>query len=87
MSKDIAQVRANILYQRDPDKAGTDEEYRKVINLVIITDEADYKYNSEGNILRDRKLEAHRFNIYADQWHKFRETVEQLIEASEEELN
>lgn len=60
--KNLATVNSNTLYRKN--KKG---EMDKVINIILILDEADYRYSAEGKVFRDRKLERVDFMVLEGQ--------------------
>lgn len=83
---DLASVNVNKYYIRDPNKDGTDEEYRQVVELVLICSEAEYVRTNTGDITKNRKLVAHRIAFFRDEWPKLRDHITLLVDADESEL-
>ena len=46
----LISVRANVLYVKH------DNEYLKVHEVTLLVDESDYRYSTESEVIRDRKI-------------------------------
>jgi hypothetical protein len=57
--KNLASLNYNVLYKKNSET----KDFSKHINLIIILDEAEYIYNKEGAVIRDRKLEKVDFMV------------------------
>ena len=55
--KHLASIRANVLYTKEKG------EYKKINEIVLLSDGPEYKYSNEGEIVRQRSLQEHRFLV------------------------
>lgn len=87
MTKNLVSLAINKFYKRDPDAAGTSEEYVQVCELVIIGDEAEYVRSNDGEIIRQRKLSSHKFLFEKKSWPKLRDLIDTLVNADENDIH
>lgn len=78
--KHLASIRANVLYTKEKG------DYKKINEIILLTDGPEYKYSNEGEIVRQRSLEEHRFLVDNSGIDNLIAVLEKIKEVENEDL-
>jgi len=76
----LISVRTNILYSKDK------EEYKRWQELIFLVDKPQYRYSTEGEIIRERSVEEVRFTVSDTAFEELLQILSKLKTAEESDL-
>jgi hypothetical protein len=78
--KNLVSIRTNKYYSKEG------EEYKKIHELVFLTDSAKYSQTNSGDIVRERAIEEIRFSVTDKGFEQMIDLLTKLKDAKEEDL-
>ena len=77
----LKSVRPNIFYVKD-----NEGNLQKVIELVFLLDKADCRYNTEGEIIRERNIQDFRFLLAESNFDSLIKLLTEIKDLKESDL-
>ena len=82
----LLSVRTNIVYAKKQNENNEDEFVRHQ-ELIFLVEKPNYRYSTEGEIIRERSIDEVRFTVSVKSFDKLIEVLERLKDIDESELS
>jgi hypothetical protein len=84
----LISLRTNILYAKKAKKEKTEpDEFKRYQELIFLVDKPNYRYSTEGEIVRERGIEEVRFTVSEKAFDELIKLLVKLKDTDESELS
>ena len=84
----LISLRTNILYAKKAKKEETEpDEFKRYQELIFLVDKPNYRYSTEGEIVRERGIEEVRFTVSEKAFDELIKLLVKLKDVEESELS